>query len=263
MSDLDPLVVLAIVDAVLVALFFLFRVLPWSRPGPWRTIWLIAAVTALLFIASELVALATAGTALALEHQIPLFGAIFAVSAGFILVYLSGQRVTERALSLAETDPLTQLGNARAFDSRHAALHRRREPFALLYVDLDGLKRVNDGQGHAAGDELLRRTAGVLRSSLRRDDLAARLGGDEFGLLLRGADAGAAVAAGERIIAGLARSEAQGPSRASASVGVVAEAQRLAPVEAIRAADQAMYRAKSAGGGRLALAGAESATAGG
>jgi len=109
--DTEPLVVLAIVDALLVALFFLFRVLPWSRPGPWRAIWLIAGMTSILFIASELVALTTQGTALALEHQIPLFGAIFAVTTGFILTYLGGQRVTERALTLSETDELTGLGN--------------------------------------------------------------------------------------------------------------------------------------------------------
>src|SRR3981081_1660515 len=78
--DPEPLVVLAIVDALLVALFFLFRVLPWSRPGPWRLIWLIAGMTAILFIAAELVALSTQGTALSIEHQIPLFGAIFAVT---------------------------------------------------------------------------------------------------------------------------------------------------------------------------------------
>ena len=106
--DTEPLVVLAIVDALLVALFFLFRVLPWSRPGPWRLIWLIAGLTSVLFIAAELVALDTQGTALSIEHRIPLFGAIFAVTAGFILTYLSGQRVTDRALTLSETDVLTQ-----------------------------------------------------------------------------------------------------------------------------------------------------------
>jgi hypothetical protein len=131
-------------DALLVALFFLFRVLPWSRPGPWRAIWLIAGMTSILFIASELVALATAGTALAIVHQIPLFGAIFAVTTGFILTYLGGQRVTERALTLSETDELTQLGNARAFDLQLADLARRRRRLSLVYLDGDGLKKAND-----------------------------------------------------------------------------------------------------------------------
>jgi hypothetical protein len=62
--DTEPLLVLGIVDALLVALFFLFGVLPWSRPGPWRLIWLIAGMASMLFIASELVALGTQGAAL-------------------------------------------------------------------------------------------------------------------------------------------------------------------------------------------------------
>ena len=130
--ETEPLVVLAIVDALLVALFFLFRVLPWSRPGPWRLIWLVAGMTSVLFIAAELVALDAQGTALSVEHQIPLFGAIFAVTTGFILTYLSGQRVTERALTLSETDALTELGNARAFDLHLGDLANGRRQFALM-----------------------------------------------------------------------------------------------------------------------------------
>src|SRR5207237_1504032 len=201
--DTEPLVVLAIVDALLVALFFLFRVLPWAKPGPWRVIWLIAGMTSILFIASELVALATQGTALALAHQIPLFGAIFAVTAGFILTYLGGQRVTERALSLSETDELTKLGNARAFDMHLSDLGRRRTRFALLYMDIDGLKKVNDTLGHGEGHLALLDAAAILRGSLRKTDLAARLGGDEFALLLPGADPAIATGIAEHILTGL------------------------------------------------------------
>src|SRR5260221_1386494 len=146
--ETEPLVVLGIVDALLVALFFLFRVLPWSRPGPWRLIWLIAGMTSILFIAAELVALNSQGTALSMEHQIPLFGAIFAVTAGFILTYLGGQQVTEHALTLSETDGLTGLGNARAFDLHLGDLMKRKERFVLVYLDVDCLKRVNDTFGH-------------------------------------------------------------------------------------------------------------------
>jgi diguanylate cyclase (GGDEF)-like protein len=254
--ETEPLVVLAIVDALLVALFFLFRVLPWSRPGPWRLIWLIAGMTSMLFIAAELVALSTQGTALALEHQIPLFGAIFAVTAGFILTYLSGQRVTDRALTLSETDELTQLGNARAFDLHIGDLERRGQQFSLLYMDVDGLKIVNDRLGHPAGDAALRRVASVLRASLRPQDQAARLGGDEFALLLVGADADAARAVAEQILAGLAADNARvDPGhRVGASIGIVPDAQRFTTTEAVRAADTAMYTSKTSGGSKVTVA---------
>ena len=253
--ETETLVVLAIVDALLVALFFLFRVLPWSRPGPWRLIWLIAGMTSMLFIAAELVALNTQGTALSIEHQIPLFGAIFAVTAGFILTYLSGQRVTERALTLSETDELTQLGNARAFDLHLGDLAKRRQQFALLYMDVDGLKKVNDRLGHGAGDAALRRVASVLRSSLRPKDQAARLGGDEFALLLVGADTETARSLAERVLAALAAENARIDlaARVGASIGIVPDAQRFTTTEAVRAADTAMYASKAAGGSRVTI----------
>jgi diguanylate cyclase (GGDEF)-like protein len=255
--ETEPLVVLAIVDALLVALFFLFRVLPWAKPGPWRSIWLIAGLTSILFIAAELVALSSQGTALALEHQIPLFGAIFAVTVGFILTYLGGQQVTERALTLAETDELTGLGNARAFDLHLGDLAKQKQRFALVYLDVDGLKRVNDTHGHGEGDAALKRIAGVLRASLRASDVAARLGGDEFALLLPGADPAIASRVAERILQGVAAENARLETghRVNVSIGILPEAQRFTTTEAVRAADAAMYTSKSAGGGRITVAG--------
>ena len=251
--DTEPLVVLGIVDALLVALFFLFRVLPWSKPGPWRVIWLIAGMTSILFIASELVALTTQGTALALEHQIPLFGAIFAVTVGFILTYLGGQRVTERALTLSETDELTGLGNARAFDFQLSDLVRRRQRFALVYLDVDGLKKVNDTKGHGEGDLALKDLAAIVRASLRKRDFAARLGGDEFALILPGAESATAQGIGERVLAGLAEGM-PAERRVGASIGIVPEAQRFTTTEAVRKADTAMYTSKTAGGSRITIA---------
>ena len=254
--DTEPLVVLAIVDALLVALFFLFRVLPWSRPGPWRLIWLIAGMTSVLFIAAELVALDTQGTALSIEHQIPLFGAIFAVTTGFILTYLSGQRVTDRALTLSETDVLTQLGNARAFDLRLGDLAKRKQQFALMYLDVDGLKKVNDHLGHGAGDAALRRVATVLRASMRAEDQAARLGGDEFAILLPNASPEVARAVAERVLSGLAADDEHldPAQRVGASIGIVPDAQRFTTTEAVRAADTAMYTSKALGGSRVTVA---------
>ena len=91
-------------------------------------------------------------------------------------------RQAEALRQLSTTDSLTGLGNRRALDDRldeewHRAV-RHDSPLALLLVDIDGLKRINDQLGHGAGDDLLRRTATTIRASLRASDVAARWGGD-------------------------------------------------------------------------------------
>jgi diguanylate cyclase (GGDEF)-like protein len=97
----------------------------------------------------------------------------------------------QRLARLALADPLTGLGNRRAFDQDLTAELARAARHAgyvtLAIIDVDGLKEVNDRHGHPAGDELLRRTAGALRLAARGGDLAYRIGGDEFALILRDA----------------------------------------------------------------------------
>jgi diguanylate cyclase (GGDEF)-like protein len=102
----------------------------------------------------------------------------------------------ERLRQLADHDPLTPTLNRRAFLAelkREMAFCRRYETTAaLLYLDLDGFKSVNDRFGHMAGDAALARVAEILISNLRESDVVARLGGDEFAVLMRQADAEAA-----------------------------------------------------------------------
>jgi PleD family two-component response regulator len=90
------------------------------------------------------------------------------------------------------TDPMTGLGNRAAWDSALAMAvarqHQTGDPFVVLTFDVDGLKAVNDRYGHAAGDALLRDAAGLLRASVRDEDLVARTGGDEFQILLARGD---------------------------------------------------------------------------
>lgn len=151
----------------------------------------------------------------------------------------------ERLAYAASHDALTGLAN-------RAALHDALETWAsgagaVVYLDLDGFKQVNDEHGHAAGDELLVRTAAALRDCASSGDLVARLGGDEFVLLLRGVTRPEEAAArAERI---LDRAEV------GASIGIaLCDPARQEPVEALRRADAAMYEAKRDGrhGWRLA-----------
>ena len=97
---------------------------------------------------------------------------------------------TSRLRALAERDPLTGLLNARAHETALARRLATRDPFALVLVDLDGLKELNDEFGHAAGNETLQRLAATLAGAVRRGDTVARIGGDEFAVLVGGAGDG-------------------------------------------------------------------------
>jgi diguanylate cyclase (GGDEF)-like protein/PAS domain S-box-containing protein len=152
-------------------------------------------------------------------------------------------------------DPLTQLPNRALLSDRlqHALSRegRFRDQVAVLFVDLDDFKMVNDALGHAGGDELLVLVARRLRSCLRSADTAARLGGDEFGVLLEGVpDVDHAVAVAERILESFAEPFSVGgfPVPLRASVGVaIGVAQTVSADELLRNADIAMYAAKRAG----------------
>ncbi len=130
-------------------------------------------------------------------------------------------------------------------------------PFAVLFIDLDHFKPVNDGLGHDAGDAVLRVVAERLVQTLRDGDLAVRFGGDEFGILLRGADEVSAGAAADRIIKSVRAPIMVDASavRVDASIGIAASTlEAAAPEHLLRAADNAMYEAKRAGKGRFAVA---------
>ncbi len=166
------------------------------------------------------------------------------------------QDALAQAKALALTDPLTELPNRRALldaVSRAISLQRRdRQPFALLYLDLDGFKQVNDRQGHAEGDRVLAEVAAALRGSIRREDMAARIGGDEFAALLIGGNGEEAGLAAERIRQAVARRMAERGWPVTVSVGAVSF---LSPpkdeAEALSAADELMYAAKAGGRNRV------------
>jgi diguanylate cyclase (GGDEF)-like protein len=146
-----------------------------------------------------------------------------------------------RVAEMARTDPLTGVGNRRALDERLRQLTR--SGFALVAIDVDHLKRINDAHGHHAGDELITTLATALAAELRPSDMLARIGGDEFIALLVDCDATGAVELGKRLQAAATRVPLRwGP--VSISVGSAAGAAGDAPDGVARAADVALYRAK-------------------
>jgi diguanylate cyclase (GGDEF)-like protein len=120
-------------------------------------------------------------------------GAAIGAAAGCAWQARRKQRVIERLARLSRTDALSGCLNRRGFNEELQARVLRHERygdgFGLVLLDLDGFKKVNDRHGHAAGDELLRRTSSALCAALRGSDAVARLGGDEFGVLLDRSDA--------------------------------------------------------------------------
>ena len=152
----------------------------------------------------------------------------------------------------ARHDALTGLHNRAAFDEalQNAVDSARRGegPHALLFVDLDDFKQVNDTCGHGTGDRVLQQIAQVLQSEIRSSDVLARVGGDEFGVILHDCDLTQAQRIGEALDARLrhtALSEANCCLSVGASVGIVALNQQSATAQAVlSAADQACYAAK-------------------
>ena len=166
----------------------------------------------------------------------------------------------ERKLAfLAEHDPLTGLANRRRFDQqleRHVDDCRRYGPRgAVLMLDLDHFKVVNDTLGHAVGDQLLRDVARVLANRMRSTDLVARLGGDEFAILLPYADRKAAELVAADVVERIreeVRSHGDTRSRVSVSLGgATIEPMHTSASELLSAADAAMYVAKNTGRDRF------------
>ncbi|MDA0179832.1 EAL domain-containing protein [Solirubrobacter phytolaccae] len=168
---------------------------------------------------------------------------------------LSIQVAAEAALRrAASVDPLTALPNRAVFLERlNAILTRRRHCAAVLYIDLDHFKSVNDRFGHDTGDALLREVAVRLRETVRPSDVVSRLSGDEFAVICDSLDTGeeavdVAVRLCHALEAPLAADERVHPS-ASIGVSIVEPEDDEGPEQVLRAADAAMYRAKARGGG--------------
>ncbi|MCA0939513.1 GGDEF domain-containing protein [Salipiger pacificus] len=174
----------------------------------------------------------------------------------------------------AFTDPLTGLRNRRAMTRAMTDLLRRGAGFAVMHVDLDFFKQVNDTLGHGAGDRVLAGVAAMMLELTRQDDTVARIGGDEFVIIVAGlTDRARLSELADRLIARLEAPNAFGPEgadpqvRISASIGIALQAPgrgaHRGAEDLLEASDIALYAAKRAGRGRFAFHGGSSGPEGG
>jgi diguanylate cyclase (GGDEF)-like protein len=160
-----------------------------------------------------------------------------------------------RVATQASTDSLTGLANRRMFDEELALEWRRADrvgdSLALVLLDLDDFKRVNDAHGHQAGDAVLRAVGGILGSGVRQVDLAGRYGGEEFALILPETDLAGAQRLAERLRVALENAATEIPSgerlTTTASFGVAVKGELHAAEDLVAAADEKLYAAKRAG----------------
>jgi len=181
------------------------------------------------------------------------------ILAGHIGAVLVQQEQGEALQRLAETDPVTWLFNRRHFEKRlegetNRAL-RTEHLMALLMIDVDKFKTINDRFGHAVGDQVLKSVASAIRQAVRLYDVPTRYGGDEFAIILPEADTDVASHVARRIFEKLELVPVPGEMRDAAipiglSIGVATFPRPLGDAASlVEAADAAMYRAKGAGGG--------------
>ncbi|TKC87773.1 diguanylate cyclase [Trinickia terrae] len=182
-------------------------------------------------------------------------------SAVIIIEDVTERRRTEaKILHLARHDPLTGLPNRRELSDRldllllSRAANRQEPPLAVMYLDLDGFKQVNDTLGHHAGDEVLAAVAGRLRAMLRSGELVARLGGDEFAVVAEDARPAASEALAARLIQRLSEPYFLSTGETvgiGTSIGIAFAVHGDTFQRLMRRADAALYDAKTAGKGRF------------
>jgi diguanylate cyclase (GGDEF)-like protein len=168
-----------------------------------------------------------------------------------------------RVASQATTDSLTGIANRRSFDEELALewrrAHRIGDSLALVLLDLDDFKKVNDTHGHPAGDAVLRTIGEVLGSGVRQIDLAARYGGEEFVVLVPESDLKGATQLAKRLRLAVSKARAELPDgrllKVTASFGVAAKGELTSAEQLVAAADEALYEAKRAGKNRVVVAG--------
>lgn len=228
--------------------------------GSRRTALLCAMVASIALVANDLTLRAGPTLLATLWNELTRVTTFFAIALLTSSVRHSSERLrmdAARAFRLAVTDSLTGLYNRHYLNEQlervHPAAVRHRRPYALLALDLDGLKRINDTAGHAAGDAALVAFAQQLKQAVRADDVAVRTGGDEFVVLLPDAGVRDAIALAERLQA-LMGAAGGGNLVRAVSGGAVEWTLYSTPAALVAEADRLVYDSKRYGGGRVSAA---------
>ena len=190
---------------------------------------------------------------------------LFTIAIAFILLAMAKERTEHRHKTASLVDPLTGVANRRAFlQDGEAQLKRQTtdpRPTAVMLLDLDNFKSINDRFGHAVGDRVLQIFADVASGCVRHIDLFGRLGGEEFAALLRDTTRERALAVAEQIRTGFAEVTRQVDGRsvdATVSISIVISHDTVLELSALLAqADHALYRAKDSGRNRVEIASIE------
>lgn len=240
-------------DAIVFTVFFALVVQQWISHTQ-------TPLQALLALGGVAVTIAVLVAALGLgQHALKLQFAQIALSltAYSALSFLSVRDDNQRLKALLSIDPLTSVASRMHFATvatqAIAEAQRDGQPLCLLMLDLDHLKRINDGHGHGAGDEALRRFAALCRGQLRAGDLLGRLGGDEFAACLPGASPAVAEARARMLLSALAAASTPTLPLA-ASIGLATLQDGDSYTSLLQRADDALMTAKRDGRGRLVLA---------
>ncbi|HWD30785.1 MAG TPA: sensor domain-containing diguanylate cyclase [Pseudomonas sp.] len=190
------------------------------------------------------------------SEQLQAINTWYAEAAAIRRALLSGVQLLQQKLGSlshqAQSDPLTGLANRRAMDAALQTLTQAQRPYAVLALDIDHFKRVNDTFGHDVGDEALKQVAAIIAQCSREQDLACRAGGEEFALILPETDAQAASNIGERIRQTIASSQIVPSGPLTISIGVAWLSEETSTAAAIlKRADEHLYHAKQTGRNRV------------
>ncbi|MBR7825536.1 diguanylate cyclase [Actinospica sp. MGRD01-02] len=224
-----------------------------------RTAWITLGVVALAFGVLASAARGVDGLVLWVEVIASLAVVCWMVSR----LQAQSNRLRAALASLARTDPLTELVNRRGFDEALAREHSRHvrggPPMALLLIDIDHFKQVNDSWGHQVGDQTLRQLGALLSDGFRPMDVIGRIGGEEFGVLIPDSDPDHALARAQEICDAV-RTQTRGWAHPiTVSVGVAASLDtQTSPEDLFALADAGLYTAKALGRDRVGTAATQS-----
>jgi diguanylate cyclase (GGDEF)-like protein len=236
---------------------------PRPQPMAYHVVGVSLVAAMLILLARAAVQMGASGVDELLQPS-PMQGLVFTLAnmaplvstLGFLLMI--NERLQQELRRLAVADPLTGLVNRRELERQAEALLRDpRRSVAVIAIDADHFKRINDTLGHEAGDRVLVALAGRLQSAARDGDVVGRLGGEEFVMLLVDVDAAEAGRRSDAVRQAIAFHPVEVDGRildVTVSIGVALRREERALAELLRAADGAMYSAKAAGRNRVVLA---------